>query len=270
MSHIPQDAARRLVDKLVAAAPHPPIAQPQAADVVCWWNGFHEDTALASYSSCEDTRHDIPLYAGWNEASETVTTLRSRIAQLEPQAAGWRPAAAPSAPAPAEVKMPEPVAYAIMAWGSVLRLVVRADVADELASSRRQMDPAANVHTVPLYSAAYAAAREAAERERVQADAERWRVEMLAALREVSVAKAQAEEALERMRGVLESLGAEGGPLMTALIIECERAMRQRDEFLRTGISTAGHGGSHDTCFGTIVRNALAAARAEHELGGKA
>ncbi len=30
MSHIPQDAARRLVDKLgTAAAPHPPIAQPQ-------------------------------------------------------------------------------------------------------------------------------------------------------------------------------------------------------------------------------------------------
>lgn len=25
MSHIPQDAARRLVDKLGAAAPHPPI-----------------------------------------------------------------------------------------------------------------------------------------------------------------------------------------------------------------------------------------------------
>lgn len=69
---------------------------------------------------------------------------------------------APSAPAPAEVPMPEPVAYAVMAWGSVLRLVVRADVADEVASNRRQMDPAANVHTVPLYSAAYAAAREAA------------------------------------------------------------------------------------------------------------
>lgn len=152
MSHIPQDAARRLVDKLGAAAPHPPIAQPQAApttledgktqlpagwvplriehepgypedvafgpqrmmdrlkkwldryfsmlaqpqaaDVVCWWNGISEGTDQAdvpSYSSREDTRHDIPLYAGWNEASETVTGLKSRIAQLErAQAAGWR------------------------------------------------------------------------------------------------------------------------------------------------------------------------------------
>lgn len=41
--------------------------------------------------------------------------------------------------------------------------------------------------------------------------------------------------------------------LERALILECERAMQQRDEFLKTGISTAGHGGSHDTCFGAIL-----------------
>lgn len=34
MSHIPQDAARRLVDRLGAAAPHPPIAQPQTSPEV--------------------------------------------------------------------------------------------------------------------------------------------------------------------------------------------------------------------------------------------
>lgn len=32
-----------------------------------------------------------------------------------------------------------------------------------------------------------------------------------------------------------------------ALVIETERAIRQRDEYLRTGVVTAGHGGSHDT-----------------------
>jgi hypothetical protein len=42
--------------------------------------------------------------------------------------------------------------------------------------------------------------------------------------------------------------------LETALIVECERAMKQRDEFHRTGISTASHGGSHDTIFGHILR----------------
>lgn len=96
--------------------------------------------------------------------------IRARASVLKAEEDAFpTPAAAPSAPAPAEVKMPEPVAYAIMSWGSVQRLVVRADVADEWESSRRQMyPPAANVHTVPLYSAAYAAAREAAERERVR------------------------------------------------------------------------------------------------------
>lgn len=41
------------------------------------------------------------------------------------------------------------------------------------------------------------------------------------------------------------------------LLVECERAIKQRDEFLRTGVSTAGHGGSHDTCFDYIVRRHL-------------
>lgn len=97
--HVPHDAeqARWAADLRAAAAvvAHPPIAQPTAEDVVCWWNGIPEGTTdesdVASYSAREDTNHDIPLYAGWNEASETVTRLRSRIAQLEPQAAGWRP-----------------------------------------------------------------------------------------------------------------------------------------------------------------------------------
>lgn len=40
----------------------------------------------------------------------------------------------------------------------------------------------------------------------------------------------------------------------TALVLETERAIRQRDEFLKTGKSTAGHGGSHDTAFSFIVR----------------
>ena len=37
------------------------------------------------------------------------------------------------------------------------------------------------------------------------------------------------------------------------LISECERAMAQREEFIKTGFSTAGHSGSHDTCFGVIL-----------------
>lgn len=42
--------------------------------------------------------------------------------------------------------------------------------------------------------------------------------------------------------------------LMLDLVIEVERAMRQHDEFLKTGVSTASHGGSHDTCFPAILR----------------
>jgi hypothetical protein len=41
------------------------------------------------------------------------------------------------------------------------------------------------------------------------------------------------------------------------LIAECERAMKQRDEFKATGVSTAAHGGSHDTLFGFILRKHL-------------
>ncbi len=43
------------------------------------------------------------------------------------------------------------------------------------------------------------------------------------------------------------------------LIVECERAMKQRDEYLRTGISTAAPGQSHDTIFGFILRKHLGA-----------
>lgn len=38
------------------------------------------------------------------------------------------------------------------------------------------------------------------------------------------------------------------------LLQEHERAIKQRDTFVLTGISTASHGGSHDTCFGHIVK----------------
>lgn len=53
-------------------------------------------------------------------------------------------------------------------------------------------------------------------------------------------------------------LGEVQDPLIEALIDdlvkEAERAIGQRDEFLKTGVSTAGHGGSHDTCFSFIIR----------------
>ena len=48
---------------------------------------------------------------------------------------------------------------------------------------------------------------------------------------------------------------ARNGELVAALIAECERAMAQRDEYLKTGVSTASHGGSHDTRFHDILRN---------------
>ena len=38
---------------------------------------------------------------------------------------------------------------------------------------------------------------------------------------------------------------------------ETERAISQRDVFLKTGVSTASHGGSHDTCFSYIIRQHL-------------
>lgn len=53
----------------------------------------------------------------------------------------------------------------------------------------------------------------------------------------------------------LASLSKHDSPLQHDLVIECERAMKQRDEYLRTKVSTAGHGGSHDTCFTAILRN---------------
>lgn len=45
-----------------------------------------------------------------------------------------------------------------------------------------------------------------------------------------------------------------GEELQKALIFETERAIKQRDLYLETGVSTASHGGSHDTCFGAIMR----------------
>lgn len=41
------------------------------------------------------------------------------------------------------------------------------------------------------------------------------------------------------------------------LVLECERAIRQRDKCLETGVSTASHGGTHDTCFEAILRKHL-------------
>lgn len=41
--------------------------------------------------------------------------------------------------------------------------------------------------------------------------------------------------------------------LLKDLTIEHERAIGQRDKYLQTGVSTASHGGSHDTCFGFII-----------------
>lgn len=46
--------------------------------------------------------------------------------------------------------------------------------------------------------------------------------------------------------------------LERSLIIEFERAMRQRDAYAKTGVSTAGHVGSHDTCIGHILRTHFA------------
>lgn len=46
--------------------------------------------------------------------------------------------------------------------------------------------------------------------------------------------------------------------IATDLIAECERAMKERDQFLKTGVVTAGHGGSNDTCFLAILKKHLA------------
>jgi hypothetical protein len=46
--------------------------------------------------------------------------------------------------------------------------------------------------------------------------------------------------------------------LNLTLVLETERAIKQRDAFLETGIVTAALGGSHDTCFAAIVRKFIA------------
>lgn len=125
MSHIPQDAARRLVDKLgaaaphlewrmvpveataemvadgwneglrnlaganatracwaamLAAAPHPPIAQPQAAPT---------DEEIASWADSFILAQAFNRPIAVQIALEAAKWVRSRLAQ--PQAAGWRP-----------------------------------------------------------------------------------------------------------------------------------------------------------------------------------
>ena len=55
-------------------------------------------------------------------------------------------------------------AWAVIAFGRVQKLIVRADVADEEACKQREMDPEATA--VPLYSWAAIEAAVAAERER--------------------------------------------------------------------------------------------------------
>lgn len=69
--------------------------------------------------------------------------------------------------------------------------------------------------------------------------------------------------------GTAKRRPAVGSELLDALshdlVIETERAIRQRDTFLKTGISTAGHGGSHDTCFPAVLRKHLDPLLAEIE-----
>lgn len=45
--------------------------------------------------------------------------------------------------------------------------------------------------------------------------------------------------------------------LINEITAEHERAVRQQNLFLETGVSTAKHGGSHDTCFNHILRKHL-------------
>lgn len=45
--------------------------------------------------------------------------------------------------------------------------------------------------------------------------------------------------------------------LSREITAEHERAVCQQNLFLKTGISTASHGGSHDTCFDHILRKHL-------------
>lgn len=103
MSHIPQDAARRLVDKLGAAAPHPPIAQPDVLQAAA-------EKARAALSDLLLKRDPIV----YSDALRALDEALSQAPIAQPQAAGWRsvethdqtPAAAPSAPAPTDAEVP--------------------------------------------------------------------------------------------------------------------------------------------------------------------
>ena len=55
---------------------------------------------------------------------------------------------------------------------------------------------------------------------------------------------------------ILASMVEDGSPLVIDLIREIERAMKQRDEYLKTGVSTAAHGG-WDTCLVPILTKHL-------------
>ena len=68
---------------------------------------------------------------------------------------------------PAKVRLTDglgPAAWAVMAFGRVQKLAVRADVADELACKWREQDP--NADALPLYGPAALDAAVAVERER--------------------------------------------------------------------------------------------------------
>lgn len=67
------------------------------------------------------------------------------------------------------------------------------------------------------------------------------------------ITRQQAEKLVEEHNEVIPK-PIDFDALDKELIIECERAMKQRDVWLQTKISNASHGGSHDTCFGTILR----------------
>jgi len=51
-----------------------------------------------------------------------------------------------------------------------------------------------------------------------------------------------------------------------ALVIESERAIKQRDKFLETGVVTAGNGGSHDTAFSFIVNKFMNELKRANEM----
>lgn len=51
-----------------------------------------------------------------------------------------------------------------------------------------------------------------------------------------------------------------------ALVLESERAIKQRDKFLETGVVTAGNGGSHDTAFSFIVKQFMTELKRANEM----